>query len=108
MRQLDGGRPGRAPGDGARARQRDGGGAGRGVTAGVPGSLHRHATDGEGEWWVGFDDGAVAGRHEHAKGDVAVRGPASDLLLFIWNRRSRAGLEIIGDESMLDVWADKI
>src|SRR5436305_1965730 len=85
-------------------------GAARGVTTGVSGSVHLHATDGEGggEWWVGFSDGAVEVRHEHAKGDVVVRGPASDLLLFIWNRRGRDGLEVIGDDAMLDVWAEKI
>lgn len=79
-----------------------------GVTAGVSGSLHLHATDGDGEWFVGFNDGAVEVRHEHAKGDVAVRGPAADLLLLVWNRRSPEGLEVFGDQSLLEVWSDKI
>ena len=44
-------------------------------------TMHLHATDGDGEWLVRFDPDAVVVRREHAKGDVAARGTASDLLL---------------------------
>ena len=38
---------------------------------------------------------------EHAKGDVAVRGTASDLLLFLWGRLPGKNLEVLGDASLL-------
>ena len=36
-------------------------------------------------------------RAEHAKGDVAARGSASDLLLFLWGRVPADALEVFGD-----------
>jgi hypothetical protein len=38
----------------------------------------------------------------HAKGDVAVRGTASDLVLMLWNRVDPGGLELHGDRNGLD------
>ena len=67
---------------------------------------HLHATDGEGEWLVRFTPDGPEVSHEHAKGDVAVRGPASDLLLLLWNRRSADGLEVFGDAALLQRWRD--
>ena len=79
----------------------------RGPQEGLTGSLHLHATDGgdgEGEWWVGLSPTGAEVRHEHAKGDVAVRGPAAELLLLVWNRRPADGLEVFGDTAVLDRW----
>ena len=47
--------------------------------------MHVHSTDADGEWLVDFDNGLAVTR-EHAKGDVAVRGPASDLMLVLYGR----------------------
>ncbi len=49
-------------------------------------TVHLHATDAEGEWLVSVGGGRFEIEHGHAKGDVAVRATASDLLLLIWNR----------------------
>ena len=68
------------------------------------GSLHLHRTDGEGEWLLVAVDGHIELTREHAKGDAAVRGPASDLLLFLWGR-GRGGAEVYGDESVALAWA---
>ena len=75
---------------------------------GIPlsGSYHFHTTDVSGEWVVVFDDGAVTIRREHAKADVAVRGPASDLELFLYNRRDSDGLEIFGDPAAVAAWSE--
>jgi uncharacterized protein (TIGR03083 family) len=67
------------------------------------GSLHLHRTDGEGEWMLTAQDGALTVTHEHAKGDAAARGPAQDILLYLWGR-GRAGLECHGDEAVIDAW----
>ena len=37
----------------------------------------------------------------HGKGDVAARGSASDLLLFVWNRKTHTELETFGDTELL-------
>ena len=76
----------------------------------APWTLHLHGTDDPapaagGEWLVRFGrDGAVI-TQEHAKGDVAVRGPVSDLLLLLWNRLPRpqaAEVSTFGDPAPFD------
>lgn len=80
---------------------------GRGAegAAALHGTVHLHATDAEGEWLVDLDDRGAPARREHAKADTAVRGSASDLLLWLWNRQPAAGhLEVFGDESVATGW----
>ena len=64
-------------------------------------TVHLHATDGDGEWLLQFGPEGIAVSREHAKGDVAVRGPVSDLLLYLVGRRGLEGFDIFGDESVL-------
>lgn len=72
--------------------------------------LHLHATDeglgADGEWLVHSTAGHVAVDHGHGRGGVAVRGPASSLLLLLVRRLApgAAPLEVIGDRSLLDAW----
>jgi uncharacterized protein (TIGR03083 family) len=73
--------------------------------AGISGTIHLHATDADGEWLVGFDDGALTVERAHAKGDVALRGDAGDLLLWAWNRLPVDDrFEVFGDPALLDTW----
>lgn len=65
-------------------------------------TFHLHCTDTEGEWLLSQRDGAAIVTAEHAKGDVAARGAASDLLLFLWGRVSADSLEVFGDEALLE------
>ena len=74
----------------------------------LAGSYHFHTTDVSGEWVVDFDGNDVTVRREHAKADVAVRGPASQLELFLYNRGGRDGLEIFGDEAAVAAWNEHI
>jgi len=67
-------------------------------------SFHFHCTDEAGEWVVHFNGDGVEVRREHAKADVAIRGAASDLLLFVWGRQSPDDLEVLGDASLLSRW----
>ena len=69
------------------------------------GTLHVHATDADGEWLIDVAGGEVRVRAEHGKGDAALRGPASDLLLFLWGRQPAAPLEVFGDTAVVDRWA---
>ena len=67
-------------------------------------TIHLHATDCEGEWLLTMGPEGFAWEHGHAKGDVAARGSASDLLLFLWGRIPPARLEVFGDGALLDLW----
>ena len=78
-----------------------------GRKADLGGSIHFHATDSpHGEWILRLDeDGALSVGHGHEKGDVALRATASDLLLWLWGRPvAESGLEVFGDEGLLDQW----
>jgi uncharacterized protein (TIGR03083 family) len=73
------------------------------------GTVHVHRTDGPGEWFITMGPGGVEVREEHAKGDTAVRAPASDLVLMLWRRISPSTLEVLGDRTVLDrfvSWVD--
>ena len=69
------------------------------------GSLHLHRTDGDGEWLLRVDDGSLVATREHAKGDVAVRGAAADLLLYLWGRGGQ-NLEVFGDPLLAEAWSN--
>lgn len=73
--------------------------------AGRHGILHVHATDAPGEWMLDFDQPPQPARREHVKADTAVRGPAADLLLWLWGRRPVDGLEVFGDAGAVADWS---
>jgi uncharacterized protein (TIGR03083 family) len=64
-------------------------------------TYHFHRTDGPGEWLLTFDPQGPVLRREHAKGDVALRGTASDLLLWLYHRVPADRLEVFGDQTLL-------
>lgn len=73
--------------------------------AGVTGTIHLHATDTDGEWLIHLDPEGITFERGHAKGDVAVRGRAEDLLLWTWNRVPVDDrFEVFGAGALLDVW----
>ena len=70
----------------------------------VTGTAHLHATDvgadQPSEWFLQLGPaGAMNYQHVHRKGDAALRGSASDILLRLWERRSQVGQ--FGDETVL-------
>ncbi|MBM3696038.1 MAG: maleylpyruvate isomerase family mycothiol-dependent enzyme [Actinobacteria bacterium] len=68
----------------------------------IEGTVHFHPTDAPGEWTVGEDEaGGLVVTREHAKGDAAMRGPASDLLLVLYRRLGPEALETFGDPGVL-------
>jgi len=64
-------------------------------------TIHLHCTDVDGEWLIARAGDEVVVTREHAKGDVAARGTASDLLLFLWGRVPESSLEVFGDAAVL-------
>lgn len=71
----------------------------------LPGTVHIHCTDADGEWFIHAD-----GRVEpiHAKGDAAIRGGASDLLLALYERVPFDTVEVIGDGDVAREFAARI
>jgi uncharacterized protein (TIGR03083 family) len=69
-------------------------------------SIHLHCTDTHGEWLVTLGMGDTVVERRHAKGDVAVRGGSSDLLLWCWNRVRPDRLEVFGDTGVLERYAE--
>ena len=76
-------------------------------------TLHLHATDEglgpTGEWTITHDEDGLNWSHDHMKGDAAVRGTATNLLLGISRRKSSAdaGLEVFGDAAVWDGWLSR-
>ncbi len=69
-------------------------------------SVHIHCTDVPGEWLLVQQGDDLIVTKEHAKGDLAVRGPAQDLLLFSYGRGGPENLDTFGDATLLDLWAN--
>jgi hypothetical protein len=70
--------------------------------------VHFHVTDEgvDGEWLIRGGRGGVAVETGHGKGDMALRGPASDVLLVLLRRLppDDPAVQILGDRSLLDGW----
>jgi uncharacterized protein (TIGR03083 family) len=77
----------------------------RGVS---PDTIHLHATDtgleASGEWAIA--DGAWS--HAHSKADVALRGPAKEILLALTGRRAvgETSVELLGDDVVWQAWLE--
>lgn len=63
----------------------------------VGGSVHIHCADVAGEWTVRESDGKFVVAREHSKGDCAIRGSASDILLALWRRVPLSACDVVGD-----------
>ena len=70
------------------------------------GTVHLHCTDVAGEWLFVRQGGEITVTAEHAKGDVAARGSASELLLFLWRRVPASQLEVFGDSELLERFSE--
>jgi hypothetical protein len=61
-----------------------------------------------GEWIVHEDDdGALQLERRHEKGDAALRGSASDLLLALWRRIALDALDVVGDGAVAQRLIDR-
>jgi uncharacterized protein (TIGR03083 family) len=69
-------------------------------------SLHFHCTDVEGEWLVRLTSDGIEVERAHAKGDVAARGSASDLLCWLQGRGDLARVDVFGDVTLLERWRE--
>jgi hypothetical protein len=73
---------------------------------GLSGSLHLHATDSAGEWSLTLRPNELRHERSHTKADATICGSASDLYLWLLNRRpaDSSELELHGDRRIVDSW----
>jgi uncharacterized protein (TIGR03083 family) len=74
-------------------------------------AVHFRASDVERDWVVRIDGpGAVAVERTAGPADVSVHAGASDLLLLVMNRvgAGTAGIDVTGDATLVELWADTI
>jgi uncharacterized protein (TIGR03083 family) len=69
-------------------------------------TIHFHCTDRDVEWLAVLTADGIVTRPEHARADVALRGPANAVLLAVWNRMGPENpeLEVLGDVELLARW----
>jgi uncharacterized protein (TIGR03083 family) len=67
-------------------------------------TVHLHCTDRAGEWLVRLTGDGPEIERVHAKGDVAVRGSASDLLLVVLRRLPPDRVEVLGEPPVLEAF----
>jgi uncharacterized protein (TIGR03083 family) len=68
----------------------------------VGGSVHLHCGDVPGEWTVREHGDGFSVAREHSKGDCAIRGSASDILLALWRRGPLSNCDVVGDAEVAE------
>jgi uncharacterized protein (TIGR03083 family) len=71
-------------------------------------TIHLHCTDVDGEWLVRLEPMGLELERTHAKGDVAARGTAFDLLSWLMGRGPVGPLEVFGDAALLERWRERM
>jgi uncharacterized protein (TIGR03083 family) len=69
-----------------------------------PGAVSLEATDAGATWSINVSGTGIDTKRGQGASDLYVRGPAEDLYLLVWNRRTPAGLELDGRAELLDDW----
>lgn len=67
-----------------------------------------HQTDGDGDWLVRFTPSGLQVTAVHERGDAAVVGTGSNLLLALWGRKPLSQLETFGNDALLQKLVDYI
>jgi uncharacterized protein (TIGR03083 family) len=68
-------------------------------------TIHLHGTDHEpAEWLITVGPDGVSVTREHAKGDLALKGPVSDLEMLLYQRPTVGEVQRFGDETALDAF----
>jgi uncharacterized protein (TIGR03083 family) len=74
-------------------------------TATLGGSICLVCTDAEAAWVVEVGGGTLRARDRQGPASACVRGTASDLFLFTWNRLAATALDLTGDAAVAEAWA---
>ncbi|HEV8065398.1 MAG TPA: maleylpyruvate isomerase N-terminal domain-containing protein [Acidimicrobiales bacterium] len=74
-------------------------------TAALGGSICLVCTDAEAAWVVEVGGGSMRARDKQGPASACLRGTASDLFLFSWNRLAPSALDLTGDPAVARAWA---
>lgn len=76
------------------------------LRAGTAATLLLASTDTGHRWWARIGpDAPEFGRGSPQQADAQVQGPAGELLLLLWNRRTADGLTVWGNTDIIRTWA---
>jgi uncharacterized protein (TIGR03083 family) len=73
-----------------------------------PRTVALQATDAGQSWVVRIGPESVEASRGEAAADCTVRAGASDLFMLLWNRVPRSVAGVQGDDTLLDLWQDKV
>ncbi len=73
--------------------------------ASLGGSICLGCTDADAAWVIEVASGRVRCRGGAGPASAVVRGPASEIFLFTWNRVGLPSLELTGDEAVARAWS---
>lgn len=71
-------------------------------------TLAVHATDTDAHWHLTVSSEPVLTERSDQDADATLRGPASDVYLALWNRRSFGALDAYGDPELLSSWPELV
>jgi len=74
-------------------------------TATLGGSLCLASSDTDDAWTVEIGGGRLRVRNDRGPASAYLRGPVSDLFLFVWNRVVIDALELTGDRAVAAAWS---
>jgi uncharacterized protein (TIGR03083 family) len=75
-----------------------------GIPIDAPVALALHSTDTDRHWRVSLAPAGITVTAGSNHADCTVRAAASELYLLVWNRRRVDGLDVAGDETVVDQW----
>ena len=67
-----------------------------------------HATDIEARWLLDLTGDVITWRRADERAAAEVTAPVTDLLLMIYRRRPVGGLQVTGDDALVDFWLDRV
>jgi uncharacterized protein (TIGR03083 family) len=81
----------------------------RRLRAAPPRSLAIRPADAAGGWRLDLlPEGRRIGRDDGSAADCVIEGRASDLYLFLWNRRPASAPEVSGDRALAELWRSAV
>ena len=71
-------------------------------------SIQVHTTDTDDDWHIQIGLEEVVTSRRSSPADCTITAAAGDLYLFLWNRRSDAGISVDGDRDLLALWREGV
>ncbi|MDA8294979.1 MAG: maleylpyruvate isomerase family mycothiol-dependent enzyme [Actinomycetota bacterium] len=76
--------------------------------SGVEGTIGLEATDWPAQWSIRLAHGGIETSRGASARDLTVRGAVTELYLLVWNRPPPNRPDLVGAESLLDAWCQRV